>query len=157
MVFAKSFNTIYSGGLGIMSGPRVAAMVMKDAAKELGVWDGPEGAERGLVQEIRRLTSVIVLTEKGWEPIPLHEAITKGSLDESDAAEVENAVAFFTVVSHMHRKADRRQILEGALKLWGGRLESSSYTEFCASLSTSTTTEIMRPAPETIQALQVPF
>jgi hypothetical protein len=155
MVFAKAFNTIYSGGLGIMSGPRVAAMIMKDAAKELGIWDGPEGVERGLIQESRRLTSVIVLTEKGWEPVPLHEAIAKGSLDERDVAEVENAIAFFTVASHMHRKADRRGILESALKLWGGRLESLSYTEFCASLSTSTTVAIS-PPKETIPALQVP-
>ncbi len=163
MVFARTFNVIYTGGLGMTTGPRVAAMILKDTAKALGVWDGPEGADRGLMQEIRRLTNVIVLTEKGWEAIPLHEAITKGSLDERDASEVENAIVFFTVSWHMNRWEDRKKgtedkpsLLESAMKIWGGRLESLSFTEFCASLSTSTRAETMRPAQEMIPKLQVP-
>jgi len=140
MVMAKAFNTIYSGGLGIMSGPRVAAMVLKDTAIEMNAWDGPEGVERGLIQEIRRLTNVLVLGDHGWETIPIHEALAKGHIDEDDMSEVENALAFFTVASHMHRKADRRGILEGASKLWGARLESLSCSEFSASLQRSTMT-----------------
>jgi hypothetical protein len=58
-----------------MSGPRVAAMILKDKAIELGVWDGPEGVERGLIQEIRRLANVFVPTDKGWETIPINEAV----------------------------------------------------------------------------------
>jgi hypothetical protein len=163
MVFARTFNVIYTGGLGMTSGPRVAAMILKDTAKALGVWDGPEGAERGLMQEIRRLTNVIVLTEKGWEPVPFHEAITKGSLDERDASEVENAIVFFTVSWHMNRWEDRKKgtedkptMLESAMKIWGGHLESLSFTEFCASLPTSTKAEISAPAQEMIPILQVP-
>ncbi len=138
MVMAKAFNTIYSGGLGIMSGPRVAAMIIKDTAIEMNVWDGPEGVERGLMQEIRRLTNVLVLGANGWETIPIHEAVAKGHIDEDDMSEVENALAFFSVASHMHRKADRRGILDGASRLWGARLESLSCSEYCASLSKST-------------------
>ena len=163
MVFARTFNVIYTGGLGMTSGPRVAAMILKDTAKALGVWDGPEGADRGLMQEIRRLTNVIVLTEKGWGPVPLHEATATGALDERDASEVENAIVFFTVSWHMNRWEDRKQgtedkpsMLESAMKIWGGRLESSSFTEFCASLPTSTKTETTRPAQEIIPTLQVP-
>jgi hypothetical protein len=133
-IFGKTFREIYSGGYGITAAPRIAAMLMRDVAKQLGIWDGPEGAERGLFGEMRRLTNVIALTESGWAPIPIHEAIVKGILDEDEVAEVDNAIAFFTVASHMHRKADRKQIMEGAMELWGGHLESSSYSEFCASL-----------------------
>ncbi len=146
-IFAKCFSEIYGGGLGIMSAPRVAAMIMKDAAKELGMWDGPEGAEHGLVNEIRRLTYVVALTEKGWEPIPWHEAITRKLIDDEDVSEVENAIAFFTVAWHYHRRSDRMGILEGASKLWGGHLESLGYTEFCASLPTSTEDAISRTRP----------
>lgn len=162
MVFARAFNMIYTGGLGITSGPRVAAMIVKDTAKTLGVWDGPEGVERGLIQEIRRLTSVLVLTEKGWGPIPLHEAIANGSLNDRDASEVENAIVFFTVSWHMNRWEDRKKgtedkpsMLESAMKIWGGRLESSSYSEFCASLRISMAAETSQP-PETTPQLQVP-
>ena len=138
---------IYSGGLGIISAPRVAAWILRDAAKELGMWDGPEGAERGLAQEIRRLTSVIVLTEKGWEPIPLHEAIAKGSLDEDEGEDIEHAISFFTLAWRYHRKEDRKLVMDGASQLWGGHLESLTYMEFCNSLSTSTGTEIIRQSP----------
>jgi hypothetical protein len=144
MVFAKAFSVIYGGGLGIMVGPRVAAMVLRDAAKDLGVWDGPEGAEHGLVNEIHRLTYVVVLTERGWETIPFQEAIAKKLIDEEDVGEVDNAISFFTLASHMHRKKDKVGIMEGAVKLWGGHLESLSYTEFCAYLPTSTEAAISR-------------
>lgn len=146
-IFAKCFSEIYGSGLGIMSAPRVALMIMRDAAKELGVWDGPEGAEHGLVNEIRRLTYVIALTERGWEPVPWHEAITRKLIDDDEISEVENAIAFFTVAWHYHRRSDRKGILEGASKLWGGHLESLSYTEFCAYLPTSTEDAISRTRP----------
>src|ERR1017187_5798377 len=102
MVIARTYNTIYNGGLGIMSGPRVAAMVLKEIAISIDAWDGQEGVERGLMQEIRRLTTVLALGENGWEPLPIHEAIAKGILDEDDVSEVENALVFFTVAFHMH-------------------------------------------------------
>lgn len=158
MVMAKTFNTIYSGGLGIMSGPRVAAMILKDTAIEMGAWDGAEGVDRGLMQEIRRLTNVLVLGANGWETVPLHEAIAKGHIDEDDMSEVENALAFFSVASHMHRKADRRQILGGASRLWGARLESLSCSEYCASLSKSTMTanSAAQPQEPTKPLLQIP-
>ena len=145
MVFAKAFSVIYGDRLGIMTGPRVAAMIMKDAAKELGVWDGPEGAEHGLMNEIHRLTYIVVLTERGWETIPFQEAIAKKLIDEDDVGEVDNAVSFFTLASHMHRKQDKIGVMKGASKLWGGHLESLGYTEFCASLPTSTEPAISRP------------
>jgi hypothetical protein len=137
MVFARAFNRIYTDGLGIMSGPRVAAFILRDVAREMGAWDGPEGAERGLMAEMRRLTSVIVLDDKGWCPIPLHEAVARSFLDERDVSEVENALVFFTLAWHMHRRADREAILASGMKLWSGQLEWLSLSEFCSSLPTS--------------------
>jgi hypothetical protein len=156
MVFAKAFSVIYGGGLGIMTGPRVAAMILKDAAKDLGVWDGPEGAEHGLMSEIHRLTYVVALTERGWETIPFQEAVAKKLIDDEDVGEVDNAVSFFTLASHMHRKKDKIGIMEGASKLWGGHLESLGYTEFCASLPTSTEPAISRPTPHLNSGAQPP-
>jgi hypothetical protein len=156
MVFAKAFSKIYTGGLGITSAPRVASMILKDAAKELDKWDGPEGAERGLFQEMWRLTSVVVLTNKGWGPIPLHEAIASDFLDDRDVSGVENAIAFFTVAWHYHSKADREPVLNSAMKIWSGQLESSSISEFCSSLPTLTETGTTAPAQGTIPASSVP-
>lgn len=156
MVFARAFNRIYTDGLGIMSGPRVAAFILRDVAREMGVWDGPEGAERGLMAEMRRLTSVVVLDEKGWGPIPLHEATVRGFLDDRDVSEVENAIVFFMLAWHMHRRADREAILTSGMKLWSGQLEQLSISEFCSSLPTSTETGTSAPAQGTIPASSVP-
>jgi hypothetical protein len=138
MEIGKTFAEIYTAGLGITAGPRVAKLVLKKISEDLGTWDGPAGVENGLLNEIRRLSNAIVPSDKGWSVIPLHEAIEKGVIDADDATEVENALTFFTVASSMHKRQDARGILEGAGKLWGARVESLSCTELKDSFQTST-------------------
>lgn len=138
MELAKTFAEIYNGGLGITAGPRVAKMILKKVATDLGTWDGPAGVENGLLNEVRRLANVIVPTTNGWETIPLHEAIERKFIDADDAAEVDNVLTFFTIASSLHKRQDCAAILEGAGKLWGARPESLSCTELLNSLQTST-------------------
>jgi hypothetical protein len=140
LVISKTFARIYLEGLGQTAGPRVAAMLLKDVAMERGLWEGPAGVERGLMNEIRRLSNVVAPGPKGWTTFPFQEAIDQKFLDSSDIREVENALVFFTVASSMHRRQEVRAVLEGAGSLWGAQVESSSSTEFCASLQTSTAT-----------------
>jgi hypothetical protein len=156
MVIAKTFNAIYDGGLGVASGPRVAAKVLRDIAKEMGVWEGPLGVEQGLMGEIRRLSNVIIpeggdakLDKKkkknapdvwrapGWTTITMHEAIKRNLLDEEDADVVENAQAFFTVAWSMHTKGDRPHVMEAVCGLWSAQMSSLSCTAFATSLPTS--------------------
>ena len=137
-VIARAFTKIYAGGYGIVSGPRVAAMLIKDVARDMGASDD---VQAGLINEIRRLANVALLTPKGWEHVPLEEALAKKLIDEDEASEVENALAFFTLVSSMHKRSTREKDLAGAAALWGGRLTSLNFTEFVASLPTSTATD----------------
>lgn len=141
MVIAKTFSSIYNEGLGVTSGPRVAALLLKDTATNLGVWDGEAGVERGLMNEVRRLSNVIMLGPAGWTTIPFQEAVDKKMIDDTDRSEVENAIVFFTVASLMHKKAELPAILGGAVSLWGGQITSSNCTEYASSLPTSTATE----------------
>jgi hypothetical protein len=138
LVISKAFATIYSEGLGFVAGPRVAAMLIRRVAEELKAWDGPEGVQVGLVAEMRRLSNVLAPGARGWETIPLQEAVDKGFINADDASEVENAIAFFTVASCMHRRAELRDVLEGSSKLWGAHITSLGCTEYSASLPTST-------------------
>jgi hypothetical protein len=138
LVISKAFAAIYNEGLGFVAGPRVAAMLIRRVAEDLNVWDGPEGVEAGLVAEMRRLSNVLAPSPKGWTQIPLQQAIDQGFIDEADASEVENAIAFFTVASAMHRRAELKDVLEGASKLWGAHVSSLNCTEYTASLPTST-------------------
>lgn len=138
---AKTFSAIYSEGLGIVAGPRIADKMLRKVSTDLGVWDGPAGVQAGLVAEIHRLTNVIAVGKKGWETVPFDEAKERGILHADDAAEVNAALTFFTVISVMQKKAELPRVLGGAMKLWGSQIESLSCTEFMNSLRTSTAAE----------------
>jgi len=132
-----TFTRIYAGGHGILSGPRIADRMLKKVAQELDVWGGEAGVERGLLNEIRQRANLLVCGEKGWELLPFADAVRSRKLEGEDAEEVEAAITFFTVVSCMHRRNQQHEILDGAMKLWGARVEPLSCTEFLSSLRTS--------------------
>lgn len=137
-VFARTFAGLVGLGLGEVAGPRVAALELRRTAEQLGEWEGPEGAEKGLMPEIRRLTNALLpATAGGWEIVPWQEIKDKQLLDDQDVSEVENAVVFFTVYSAMHRKKVLEETLEGMARLWGAQISSLGPTEYGDSLRTS--------------------
>ena len=156
VLISQAFSSVYTDGVSRLSGPRVAARYIRQAAEARG----PEAladVNAGLFGEMLRLANVamrgkdvpagpaddkgvVPMAPSGWEMIPLADAFRDGLLDEDTKDEVENALAFFTLISCMHKKKDRAAILEFPIQLWGGRLTSSGYTEFVASLPTSTAT-----------------
>lgn len=138
LVIAKTFAAIWDEGIGPTGGPAVAARMLKHIAQNMKVWEGPEGVEAGLMAEIRRLTSVLSPGPRGWEQVPLQDAIDRGVLDAEDQAEVENIVAFFIVASAMHKRDVAPAILALMSSLWGASTTSLSCMEYGASLTTST-------------------
>jgi len=128
---AKTFSAIYTEGLGVIAGPRIAAKMLKQVSESINQWDE---VKTGFLAEIRRLTNVFAPTDTGWSMIPLDEAINKKVIDKDDASEVENAIVFFTLSWLMHKKTDREKILHDAAALWGARVEYLSCTEFRDSL-----------------------
>lgn len=138
-VIGQAFASIYGGGLGLLAGPRLAAKLIRKAAEAAGTWEGEDGVERVLFGEIRRLSSYVAPGAGGkWQPIPLVEAIENGTLSKEDASEVENALAFFTVASSMHKKAELPGILSVVSRFWDASTSSLNSTAFAASLGTST-------------------
>lgn len=144
---SKTFAAIYQEGLSVVSGPRVAAKMLKAVSTSLGIWESESGdperigltVKGGLMAEIHRLTNVFVPTpENGWSMVPLDDAIRLGVLDAEDVDEVENALVFFTLAWLMHKRTDRQQVLEGAASLWGAQVTFSTCTAFRDSLPTST-------------------
>ena len=141
LVLSKTFAQIFTKGLGSMVGPRVAALLLKQVATELGEWEGELGVERGLLPEFRRLTNVIAPSAAGWGPIPFDEARRNGLIDDEDADEVGNAICFFMLASAILRKTSLKQMLESAAEFWGASITSSNSTEFLNSLPTLDATE----------------
>lgn len=138
---AKVMADIGNDGLGMNAGPRVTFLLLRDAAKQLGVWEGEQGIERGLLPEIRRLTNVLMFQNGVWGQVPFEKAITDGFFDQGDQREVENAIIFFTVLSHMGKKVEKPILLPGFASQSGMVTTSLNCTEYGASLPTSTETE----------------
>lgn len=134
LLLSKVFSSIYGEGLDYRVGPRVASLRLREIAEGMKIWDGPDGAEVGLVAEIRRLTNVIYPNK--LDVVPWQMAVA--SIDPSDVSEVENAITFFTLASHIHRKHELRIILEGAAGIWSAQITSLTCTEFSISSRTST-------------------
>lgn len=135
LIIAKSFTALYSEGLGPISGPRVAAKLLKKVAGDMGQ---SEAVERGLFAEMRRLSNVLAPSENGWTSTPFQVAINSQIISAEDADAVENIVTFFMLASAMHSKKDLKTILEEASRLWDAQLTLLNATAFAASLPTST-------------------
>jgi len=135
-VVARAFGEIQEM-TGSMTGPRVAMLTIRACAAEMGPGVVKE-VEDGLIGEIKRLANVAVPDKGRWDQVPLEEAVARGLIDETDASEVENALAFFMLGCSMYPKALKRGALTAVMQTWGARIESSDFTAFVDSLPTST-------------------
>ncbi|MBV8060467.1 MAG: hypothetical protein JO253_02935 [Alphaproteobacteria bacterium] len=142
---SKTFGAIFTEGLQVVAGPRVAAMLLKKVSIEDGVWDGPQGVSSGLMEEIRRLSNVAVPTDAGWATLPLYDALAKGHLEQRDVDEAENAIVFFTCISLMCKRSEAATFVTGMSEIWGTLTTSSNVTEYARSLPMLTETGTSSP------------
>ena len=147
LVISRAFTAVYTNGLGPVTGPRVAALLLKQEAETLGVWPR---TQQSLMAEIYRLTNVIAPGPSGWETMPFDVAKKRSVLDEDDAAEVENCIVYFTCASSIRLKAEMAIATEGLNTLWGAQTTSLNVTEYAHSLPTSTQEETTGEKPKTV-------
>jgi hypothetical protein len=139
LLMSKTFTALHAEGLGMLSGPRVAALMLQQIGAQMAR-DGMDPAQ-SLLAEIRRLTNVVAPTPAGWEVVPFEDAVARKMLDDDDVAEVMGAVCFFTVGWHGYPRKTRMDMLEGAARLWGAEITSLNSTAYAAFLQTSTLAE----------------
>ena len=137
-VFSQCFDSINQAHLAL-SAPQLAYPALKSIATKAGNWDGPGGVKFGLVNEIVRLTNVLLSTESGWESMPFDTAVKREFINEDEEAEILSSLVFFTAISKVAPKDLRNSFLEmaGALRSW--ELTSSGSTEYMNGLPISTT------------------
>ena len=152
LVISKAYASIISEGLSFVSGPRVAALLLKKIAVDRGAWEGSDGVEVGLMAEIRRLSNVVMPTTSGWKTVPFQDAIDKQMISLDDIAEVEGLICFFICVSAMARRTEVAAILE-KMSLWGSQTTSLTSSIFADSLPKPIETEISQPVENTLSAL----
>lgn len=137
---ARAYAAMFAEKFTIYSAPRIAKLLVRDSAQELGMWEGPNGVEQGLFPEIRRLSNVVMPGAKGWVTLPFDDAVSSKQLDDDEIAEVENILVFFICVSVMSLKSDLKTMLGITSAIWKTQDTSSNCTEFASSLQTSTET-----------------
>ena len=143
MILGQTFSSIFNNGLGAAAGPGMAMRLLKRLATNTRTWEdseGEQGVKNGLIEEIRRLTMVIVPGDRGWQPVPLQVAVDRKILSDEDRAEAENAIVFFIAVSATLNRTERKAMLKTASGLWNALLSPLNSTDFAASLTTSTAT-----------------
>lgn len=148
LVLAKTFSRIQQEGLGSVAGPKVAAEMLEEVARDTrgrngsrNAWEGPDGVENSLLPEIRRLTNVVIPNgDGGWVTAPYEDVLRKDTLPDEDKDEILNAIVFFISSSSLTSKSLREEILNGMALLWGAQIVSVNSTEFARSLPTSTET-----------------
>lgn len=140
MTLTKTYAAMVENGSEWMfrMGPRVASLMIKRVATLDGSWSGPDGVEQGLMNEVRRLTNVYVLQEKGWDTIPYDDARRDNLLDADEQLEVENALTFFTCCSASMSPMEGNEFLAAVFGLFGAEVSLLSDTEWMNSLPTST-------------------
>lgn len=157
---------IYADDLSFFGGPESAFLMLKEislnTARPNGSgnwWEGEQGVQKGLVEELWRKTQVLVLGPNGWELLPYDVVVArdeKGAwrsdvLSEDEAAEVEGSIIFFTCSSFMKNNPVVSRGLIAAAALFEWQLSSLGLTEYRSSLTTSTGEEIS-PKPLSVPA-----
>lgn len=141
LVMAKAFASIWAEGLNNVSGPRVAALMLREIATNMGLWDGPEGVSLGLMTEIKRLANVIApASGRGWDVVPLDQAIQAKMVDGDDVDEIEGNLVFFSLTWHLNRRKEREIVMDTVASRLDASMSSQNLSAFVNSLPTSIAT-----------------
>jgi hypothetical protein len=139
VVIGKTFAELFSGGFSVIAGPGLAYLMLEKVALEMGEWEGPEGVQNGLVNELIRLSSVMIATkDEGWKSQPLHTAIQRKLLGADEIDEVLSELVFFMCVHSVNKRESAAGIMRNAHSLWLSQATHLGSTEFLNTLQIST-------------------
>jgi len=134
-ILSKVFASIFSEGLGVVAGPRVAYLLLEKIAGDMNIWEGESGVRNTLVNEIIRLSNLVYPAEgKGWDNQPLEVALEKGIVDLDD---VIGELVFFTCVSAINKPDQAEVLMVSVAGLWNSQITSLNVTDWTASLPIS--------------------
>lgn len=130
MAFAKIWSAIQEQGL-VATGASIAARMLRQLAVEQNLNVDP------ILGEIRRLCTIAIPTEHGYQQYPMDNAVRDRLIDEDDIAEIENLLVFSIAVSYLSTKAQAAKLLEWVRGMRKALTTSLTFTDFLASLQTS--------------------
>ncbi|WP_426472576.1 hypothetical protein [Escherichia marmotae] len=133
-ILGKTFSAMFSDGLGVVAGPRIAFLMLEKISCDSGIWEGDKGVRNTLVNEIIRLANLVYPVEgKGYDTIPLDMALEREIIDLD---EVAGELIFFTCVSSINSPEQAKGTMDVVNGIWSTQCSSLNLTEWIASLPT---------------------
>lgn len=133
-ILSKTFSAMFSEGIGIVAGPRIAYLMLERTARDMNIWDGEKGVRNTIVNEIIRLANLVYPVEgKGYDTIPLDMALEREIIDLD---EVAGELVFFTCVLSINTPEQAQDTMEMVNGIWSTQCSSLSLTDWIASLPT---------------------
>ena len=167
-ILSKTFSAIFSEGLGVVAGPRIAFLMLERISRDSGIWDDDKGVRNTLVNEIIRLANLVYPVEgKGYDTIPLDMALEREIVELDDVA---GELVFFTCVSSINSPEQAKGTLDVVNGIWSTQYSSLNLTDWIASLPTlksaassgatantsSATSSTTQPEPDSETSVQIP-
>ncbi|EEX8908022.1 hypothetical protein ACF5YQ_000479 [Escherichia coli] len=167
-ILSKTFSAIFSEGLGVVAGPRIACLMLERISSDMNIWDGEKGVRNTLVNEIIRLANLVYPAEgKGYDTIPLDMALEREIVELDDVA---GELVFFTCVSSINSPEQAKGTMDVVNGIWSTQCSSLNLTEWIASLPTlksaassgatantsSATSSTTQPEPDSETSVQIP-
>ncbi|HDX3851111.1 TPA: hypothetical protein RXP60_004857 [Escherichia coli] len=167
-ILSKTFSAIFSEGLGVVSGPRIAFLMLERISRDSNIWEGDKGVRNTLVNEVIRLANLVYPVEgKGYDTIPLDMALEREIIDLD---EVAGELIFFTCVSSINSPEQAKGTMDVVNGIWSTQCSSLNLTEWIASLPTLkpaassgatvntslATSSTTQPEPDSETSVQIP-
>ncbi|EBX3951634.1 hypothetical protein DRV38_20955 [Salmonella enterica subsp. enterica serovar Offa] len=167
-ILSKTFSAIFSEGLGVVAGPRIAYLMLERISRDSNAWEGDKGVRNTLVNEVIRLANLVYPVEgKGYDTIPLDMALEREIIDLD---EVAGELVFFTCVSSINSSVQAKGTMDVVNGIWGTQCSFLNLTEWIASLPTlksaassgatantsSATSSTTQPEPDSETSVQIP-
>ncbi|EFN1897930.1 TPA: hypothetical protein HNO24_23965 [Escherichia coli] len=167
-ILSKTFSAIFSEGLGVVAGPRIAFLMLERISRDSNIWEGDKGVRNTLVNEVIRLANLVYPEEgKGYDTIPLDMALEREIIDLD---EVAGELIFFTCVSSINSPEQAKGTMDVVNGIWSTQCSSLNLTEWIASLPTlksaassgatantsSATSSTTQPEPDSEKSVQIP-
>ncbi|OKV49446.1 hypothetical protein [Escherichia coli] len=167
-ILSKTFSAIFSEGLGVVAGPRIAFLMLERISRDSNIWEGDKGVRNTLVNEVIRLANLVYPVEgKGYDTIPLDMALEREIIDLD---EVAGGVIFFLCVSSIKLPEQGKGTMDVVNGVWSTQCSLLNLTEWIASLPTlksaassgatantsSATSSTTQPEPDSETSVQIP-
>ena len=167
-ILSKTFSAIFSEGLGVVAGPRIAFLMLERISRDSNAWEGDKGVRNTLVNEVIRLANLVYPVEgKGYDTIPLDMALEREIIDLD---EVAGELIFFTCVSSINSPEQAKGTMDVVNGVWSTQCSLLNLTEWIASLPTlksaassgatantsSATSSTTQPEPDSETSVQIP-